>query len=675
MRNEEKSYLIDMDELFRTIFERAAIGIALVDLDGRPITINPALQEMLGYTKNEISKMVFTEFTHPEDAAKDWELYQRLVSGEIDHYRMEKRYYRKNGEIVHGLLNVSLVKAAKDDSNYILATVDNITDRNEAESDIALLNQLMQAVHNFLDLEELYNVALDNIKSMDSVDMAIIYLVDEETNEAVMQAQRNFPETFLKRASRIPHPKGITWKVINRGEIINIEDAQKDPDIGPAGRELGHHSILGIPISSKEKTIGVIWFLSYRERKFNKREVRVLSAFGYEIGIAIAKAKMIQELKLKQEQLIQSEKLASMGQMISSIAHEINNPLTPIIGYSQKLLTRTDLDQKLKGSLEIMHDSAQRVYKIIDKLLSFSRKYAPAREPVDINSLVEESLEFRAYQLNLANIEVVKDLKPDIPKVTASPNQIQQVLTNMIINAEQSISSSKNHGRLQVKTKIKNKKWIEVFIADDGPGIPKKIAGKIFDPFFTTKDPGKGTGLGLYVAYGIIKDHGGNIELLKNGKKGAKFVIEFPIEDSIMKPKINPEEQSGNNLNTIKKKRVLIVEDEDMITELIKVVLEQEDNTVEIAKNGREALEKIRTTHYDVIVSDVKMPEINGIQFYDEIRENNPGLIRNILFITGDPSFETMEFLNQIDNPFLVKPFKIEKFMSCISELMAHENL
>lgn len=660
------------DALFRAIYEKAAVGIALVDFNGRPIAVNPALQKILGYTEEELKSMVFTEFTHPEDASKDWELFQELIEGKRELYQMEKRYFHKNGQIVHGLLNVSLIKGLQGNVPFVIASVVDITERMLVEEELTILNKLMQAVHRFLDLEKVYNVALDTVVSMENVDMAMIYIVDEGRKEAIMQAHRNLPEFYIKRASRIPYPKGITWKVINTGSFMNIEDAQKDPDIGPAGRELGHNSLLGIPIFLEDKVIGAIWFLSYKERKFSEKEVRFLTTLGDQIAVAVAKAKMLSEIARTQEQLIQSEKLASIGQLISSIAHEINNPLTPIMGYSQRLLEKNGLDKKEKDSIEIIYNSAQRVFKIIEKLLSFSRKHLPIRSYEDINDLVEQSLEFREYQLKLENIEIIKDLNPKLLKTMLDPNQIQQVFMNILLNAEQAMVESHGRGTIEIKTRLKNDNCIEVSISDDGPGILEEIKRKVFDPFFTTKAPGKGTGLGLSVSYGIIKEHGGEIHFSNNEKEGVTFVIDLPV----LTPGVNS--SYPDNLVTQSKlmelinKRVLIVEDEEMIVSLLKSILEETGNIVDIAPNGKEAIDRIDMNQYDLIICDIKMPEINGVQFYDEVQRTKPELTSKFIFMTGDPSNETMDFLDKVGNPYLVKPFKIEKFKSQINEILAN---
>ncbi|MGH7801369.1 MAG: GAF domain-containing protein, partial [Thermodesulfobacteriota bacterium] len=172
-------------------------------------------------------------------------------------------------------------------------------DLNKRNKDLEIINAVTQAVHQSFDLEEIYKVALDMIISIENVDMAMVYLVDKDRKEAVLQAHRNVPEDYLRRAERIPYPRGITWKLINTGKMLNVEDIQKDTDIGPAGRDLGHHSVLWIPIFLEKEVIGVIWFLSYKERKFDEKEVNLLSAIGDQIAIAIAKAKLYRDLSKK----------------------------------------------------------------------------------------------------------------------------------------------------------------------------------------------------------------------------------------------------------------------------------------------------------------------------------------------------------------------------------------
>lgn len=660
--------LAESEKKYRTIIENSYDLIYEVDSVGRILYVNPICFELTGYTQAELVGKRAFDFMHPDDVPTAMSIFMRAVMN-LSTEKATFRALHKSGEyrwlecIGNPYLTVS------GEIRGVIITRD-ISERKRAEEELLALNTLMKAVHRFLDLGEVYDVALDIIMNMENVDMAMIYLVDREKKEAVIQASRNLPEFYLKRAGAIPYPKGLTWKIIRTGAIENIEDVQKDEDIGQAGRDLGHHSLLGIPIFLENEVIGVIWFLSYKERKFSEYEVSLLSAMGDQIATAVAKAKMLEEIKSAQEKLVQSEKLASLGQMISSIAHEINNPLTPIMGYSQRLLAKPGLDDNEKKSLEIINTSAQRVARIIEKLLSFSRKYRPRRAYEDINALLKQSLDFRAYQLKLENIDVVADLSAGIPKTMVDPDQIQQVFTNIILNAEQAMSGYGDRGRLIVSTSVKNRGIIEIKFEDNGPGIRKDVIGKIFDPFFTTKEPGKGTGLGLAVAYGIIREHGGEIRAESREGGGAAFVVDLPVFQLTAEPGQGKEKRAKVNRATINGKRILIIEDEELVVDLIKGVLEHDNITIDNARDGEEALVKAGSTNYDLIVCDIKMPGMSGIAFYDKLKELKPRLAEKVIFITGDPSSETMDFINMTGNEYITKPFKVEKFRSRVYEFL-----
>jgi PAS domain S-box-containing protein len=665
---ETEEGLIENEKKYRTIVENSYDLIYEVDSVGRILYVNPACHELTGYAQSELVGKKAFDFMHPDDVPTAMSIFMRAVMN-LSTEKATFRALHKSGSYqwLECIGNPYLTAAGE--IRGVVITRD-ISERKRAEEELLALNTLMKAVHKFLDLGEVYDVALDIIMNMENVDMALIYIVDKEKKEAVIQANRNFPEFYVQRAGRIPYPRGLTWKVINSGAIVNIEDAQKDEDIGQAGRDLGHHSLLGIPVFLGREVIGVIWFLSYKERKFSENEVRLLSSMGDQIAIAIAKAKMLEEIESTHEKLVQSEKLASLGQMISSIAHEINNPLTPIVGYSQRLLTKPGLDDNEKKSLEIINTSAQRVAKIIEKLLSFSRKYRPQRAYEDINALVKQSLEFREYQLKLENIEVVTDFDSGTPKSMVDSNQLHQVFTNIILNAEQAMNGYRDRGRLKVSTRVKNGGVIEIKFEDNGPGIPKDVIGKIFDPFFTTKEPGKGTGLGLAVAYGIIHEHGGEIRAENREGGGATFVAELPVFQWTAEPGRDKEKRMKASRGKMNEKKILIVEDEELVVDLIKGVLEHDNITIDNARDGEEALVKTGSSNYDLIVCDIKMPGMSGIAFYDKIKELKPRLAEKVIFITGDPSSETMDFINMTGNEYITKPFKVEKFRSCVYEFL-----
>jgi signal transduction histidine kinase/CheY-like chemotaxis protein len=532
-----------------------------------------------------------------------------------------------------------------------------------------LLIKITEKVHSFTSLQDVYNAILDSSKSISNVDMVMVYLVDEEREEAVLQAQRNVPEDYLRRASRIPYPKGVTWKVINTGKVLNIPDAQKDPDIGPAGRDLGHHGVLGIPIFLEGKAVGVIWFLSYREHKFSDDEVSFLSTLGKQVAIAISKAKMIEDLRVYREQLIQAEKMSSLGRLTSSIAHEINNPLTPILGYSQLLLTQSGIDEeKKKKYLGFIYESAQRINRIIKGILSYTRKDNVEMQPVNINSVIEKVLRFREYQLNLNEIEVVKDLDLRIPQVMANPTQLEQVFFNIILNAEQALVSKNGCRQLVIRTRVKGEGRVEVYFSDNGPGISKEFMGKVFEPFFTTKV--EGNGLGLFIVYEVIRGHNGRIWVESEEGKGATFIVELPsvrqgyVEEVVRESGFGVESQARGDTGIIGK-RVLIVEDEELILNMIKGVLEEEGYEVDIASNGNRALEKLDKNLYDLIICDVKMPCMDGNRFYQEVRARYNVPEDKFIFVTGDLKALSINF---DEARVLRKPFTINELKAVIKK-------
>ena len=242
----------------------------------------------------------------------------------------------------------------------------------------------------------------------------------------------------------------------------------------------------------------------------------------------ITKRKQAEEReKQLQQELNLSSRLASIGEMAAGIAHEINNPLTSVIGFSELLMER-DTPEDIKQDLKIINENAQRVVTIIRNMLAFARPKGKGKEYMDINSIVSRVLEVRSYEMKTGNIAVTPQLAPDLPRTMADDGQIQQVLINIIINAEQAMIEAHGKGKLLVTTeKVSN--MIRISITDDGPGIAEEQLDKIFDPFFSTKEPGEGTGLGLSVSYTIIKEHDGRLYVESQPGKGATFVVELPI--------------------------------------------------------------------------------------------------------------------------------------------------
>jgi len=574
-----------------------------------------------------------------------------------------------------------------------IARVKQNQELEERNKHLSLLSKVTEKVHASADLKLIYKTFLEAVEEISLFELMSLYLVEETgtKKEAVLQIHRNLPPEYKEKATRIPHPKGATWKVINSGEALSYSIYDKKNPLGPAGRSLGKRSVLSIPLQYRGRTIGVIHFMSAVNKAYEKQQIDFLSSLGNQIGTAIAKAMMFEEaneraeemerlyenLQATQDQLIQTEKLASLGQLVSSIAHEINNPLTPILGYSQLLMSHAETDPvKVQRFYEVINQSADKVKKIVENLLSFGRRDAPRRDYQDVNNILERAVEFREHQLGLNNITVAKDFDDGIPKTMVDPGQLQQVFNNITLNAYHAMSASGvQGGRLEVRTSCADGENIEILFSDSGPGIRKEIIGKIFDPFFTTKAPGVGTGLGLSVSYGIIKEHGGDIRVESEEGKGARFTVRIPVRDyrdymAVAEHDEQATAESGDdNAPSDSVKRVLIVEDDELITALMKGVLEGEGFMVDLSTDGEQALEMIDGKAYNFIICDIKMPNMDGREFYRRLSGRNSGIAGRILFITGDPSEETLDFISKTGNRFLSKPFKVNEFKEAVSEV------
>jgi signal transduction histidine kinase/GAF domain-containing protein/ActR/RegA family two-component response regulator len=386
-------------------------------------------------------------------------------------------------------------------------------------------------------------------------------------------------------------------------------------------------------------------------------------------------AKDISNEKLLQQQLIQSEKLSAIGQLISGIAHELNNPLTGVMGYSQLLQLRKDLDQRTKESLLKINTLAQRCQKIVQNLLSFAPRQNPERTQSDINELLEKTVELRSFDLRVKNIEISREFDRKLPKTIADANQLQQVFLNVLTNAEYAMLKAHGKGNLIIRTRTdEHNARIIVEVIDDGPGIPESILPKIFDPFFTTKEVGDGTGLGLFISFGIIKEHGGIIYARSRLEEGSTFVIELPIiarlpEDPGTVPELTTQARQFETL--VRGKRILVVDDEKYLLDFFVEVFHGLPMFVDTASDGRMAMNKMQMGDYDLILTDFKMPQMSGRDLFNWTRENRPHLANRIIFVTGDTvSRETRSFFEDNQNRYLAKPFKIEEVKEIIQQAL-----
>lgn len=333
------------------------------------------------------------------------------------------------------------------------------------------------------------------------IDAITNYIFVIKENGVIVKANKSFAQRFNK------HPREIVG--MNFHELCGMDAPHRDSMIKTAIAS-------GMPVSDEIQIADRTYILS------------VFSAMMKDDREFICTMQDVTEIKRLRDKLYHSDKLISLGLLVSGVAHEINNPLTGILGYTE-LLEMKVKDESIKSELKKIHTSAERCKKIVEGLLCFARQQAPQKGIANINNIIESTLDLRAYRLRTNNIEVVKNFDNNIPFAYLDMQQIQQVIMNIILNAEDAVIDKKEGGRIVIFTQYdSDNKKIIIKISDTGIGIHDKYLTTIFDPFFTTKPVNKGTGLGLSVAYSIIAEHGGTINVESKEGEGTTFTIKLP---------------------------------------------------------------------------------------------------------------------------------------------------
>src|SRR6184192_669884 len=373
-----------------------------------------------------------------------------------------------------------------------------------------------------------------------------------------------------------------------------------------------------------------------------------------EVTRVLALGRDITDQKHTEHQLQQAEKLSAMGQLVSGVAHEINNPAAIISGFAQTLLLDV-VKPEQREMLQMIYDEATRIGRITANLLAFARAGGSQRTLVDLNDIVRRTFALRSYHFTTLNIAVTLELSPAEPKFWADPSELQQMLLNLLINAEQALVSVETPRTIVVRTATSEEE-VRLEVADSGPGIAPEIRAKIFDPFFTTKPEGVGTGLGLSICYGIAREHGGRIWVESEPGHGARFAVTLPRdarEESRPRPNAPPLTAAGAGELT-----VLVVDDETALRDALLRFLDRRGIRGEGVSDGAEALRVLQQRNFDVIISDVRMPGMSGREFLERLGRDRPDLVSRVVLSTGDTfAPDTAALLKQSGVPTVTKPF------------------
>jgi signal transduction histidine kinase/CheY-like chemotaxis protein len=556
---------------------------------------------------------------------------------------------------------------------------------------LRLMLEVSRNLNSTLDLDTLLSLIIKVAAEVTGTEAASIILLDEKTGELNFEASTNADPAEL-RAMPVPLDSSIAGWIVRHNQPLVVSDTSKDPRYYA---RVAHktrfdvRSILGVPLQVKDKTIGALEVLNKSgDSSFSKQDLETLEALAAQAAIAIENARLYKDLQDQmralqkaQTRLVQSEKLAAVGELVAGVAHELNNPLTSIIGFAH-LLQQSNLDDQSRQDLDKVLVQAQRAAGIVRGLLDFARQRPSEKKPIQVNAVLRGILEFLAYELRTNNIEHSTDFCPDLPLTMADPFQLQQVFVNLANNACQAMRKAHRGGHLTVTTELRPSTFnsqhasaeptIWVTIQDDGPGIPDYLLSSIFDPFFTTKPEGQGTGLGLAVCHGIVSEHGGDIWAESEPDHGATFFVELPV----VKPELSHQARNRHRSDHIQAAvsdtsicqngdRVLVIDDEEDLLGFLTRALQREGYRVDAVSDGETALAHLADTDYKLIICDIRMPGLSGPEIFRRVQERDPASARRFMFITGDTvGAGTQRFLDEAGVAYLCKPFGLADFIS-----------
>lgn len=558
---------------------------------------------------------------------------------------------------------------------------------------LAVLHELDRAMTASLRITDVYYALAGHAARLLSYDrMAITLLEGEELRTAyAVNGDGPASPTF----STLPVKGSAAGWVAARGQPQLRHNIAADPRFVEDEHllELGIRSTMLLPLRVKGQIIGTWNIGSQQIGAYGPDDLTIAQSMADQLAIAIENARLYQDLQDQmqareeaQARLLQSEKLAAIGELVAGVAHELNNPLTTIIGFGH-MLQRNHLEDQIKADLNKIVTQAQRAADIVRGLLDFARQRPPEQKPVQINDVLNSTLDLLAYELRTHNIETQTALASGLPLTMADPYQLQQVFVNLINNARQAMSAARGGGRLTLTTELAPSTFLQrrpgtapvirVIVQDDGPGIAPELLPRIFDPFFTTKPVGEGTGLGMAVCHGIINEHGGNIWVESVPGQGATFFVELPVvRPQILGPAVRPEgpeapaSQRANGRSG-RRARILLIDDEVDLLDVLIRALQIEGYQVDAVSNGEAALDRLNQNGYDLILCDVRMPGLSGLEIYEQMQGRFPELARRLVFITGDTvSPHTRRFLDETGAPYLDKPFELEDLIARVPVML-----
>jgi two-component system NtrC family sensor kinase len=659
------------EERYRLFFERVQEGAFISTPQGKLLDCNQALVRMLGYgSREELLAVDITRdlYLSPQQRAEG--LRHMEDQGYIRNFEVTLR--RKDGTPVH-VLESSF--AIRDSSGAVVCYQGfllDVTEKQRAEEDMRrrnrelfALNSIAMIANQSLDLEEILRLTFNQVVELFHADTGAVYLFDETTRSAQRRAawghissepllELQVSPEFCERVRRSRPP------LITRQHLQELPQA-----VSEMVRREGLQSWIWVLLWTQDRVLGVIGISSRTRREFSATDENLMIAIGRQLANTVEKVRLYEEtrrayddLTRTQEQLLQSEKMSALGQMISGVAHELNNPLTAILGYAQ-LLEDEPLDRRHREYLDKIFKQAYRTHRIVQNLLSFARQRKAFKQLLDLRRVLEDTLALRDYDLKASNVTIEQEIQPGLPQVFGDAHQLEQVFLNIVNNALDSMLDVARGGRLRLRAFVEDNQ-VTVEFHDSGPGIrdPKRI----FDPFYTTKPVGKGTGLGLSICYGIIKAHGGEILACNHPQGGAVFQVRLPVPASSAEaPTVLRPPASGVRLHG----RILLVDDEEPILELERQALAYAGVEVVGVDNAEDAISRLQAENFDAIIADAGIAGgWTAPDLHRWIAMNRPGLEKHLVLAASSPGDPELRFfVEQTRTLCIAKPFTVPEFL------------
>jgi PAS domain S-box-containing protein len=497
--------------------------------------------------------------------------------------------------------------------------------------------------------------------------------VSEASYRAIFDAAEDaFFVTDLETAAIVDaNPKACATLGYTREELQGVKvgmlSSGEPPYTQPEAMRQFARAVAGEQIhlewQGKRKDGSLPWFEVFAKRMAIGGQDRIL-VLARDIT---EKKRAAEELARQRESLHQREKLAALGSLLAGVAHELNNPLSVVV--ARAVLLEEQGDSATQVAAQKIRTAAERCARIVRTFLAMARQQQPERGPVAINDVVSAALDIAAYPIRTSSIELTQDLSEHIPPILADADQLHQVMLNLIINAQQSLQERPAPRRLHVTTCFDSfVRVVRINVADNGPGIPEHLRARIFEPYFTTKPMGTGTGVGLAVSLGIVEAHGGTLTVTCPVEGGAVFTILLPV---------GPVNAASPDTERLAKasagqRSILIVDDEAEIRETLSEILTSECHRVVAVGSGREALERMAAEQFDVILTDMRMPDIDGRELYRQIKERWPDQAKRVVFVTGDTLASALrDFVAKSGRLVIEKPFVPSDVRRVVDELAA----